>query len=247
MPARSPRTTNIPAVSVQNLNVSYGSVSVLRDISFTIKQGTIAAVIGPNGSGKSTLVRTILGLLPPTSGSVSLFGKPVSQQLARIGYVPQSFAFDRQFPITVYEFLRLAARSANAPEAIDTAVKEVGLMPAVLHEQLGALSGGQLQRVLIAQAILNSPDLLFLDEPSAGIDVAGEAAFYDVIEHLRVEHGTTIVLISHDVSMVARTVDQVICLNRELVCSTTPRRALTKKNLEKLFGDAGVYEHVHRH
>lgn len=242
MPKPSRKTNN--AVEVTGLTVAYGTKPVLEDVSFSIPKGSLTAVIGPNGSGKTTLIRTILGLVRPASGTVSIFGKPLASARNIIGYVPQKFNFDPTFPITVGEFLRLGVRDSSG-DAIRKTLHEVGLVPHILTHLLGSLSGGQLQRVLIAQAIINEPELLILDEPATGIDVVGEAAFYDVIEHLNEDHGTTVVLISHDVSMVAQKVDQVICVNRKLLCSGPPKKTLTKSTLEALFKDKSVYEHAH--
>jgi len=252
MPKRS-RTTHkehedIPAISVENLSLTLGTQRVLEDISFSVPAGTIAAIIGPNGSGKSTLMRAIIGLLPFESGRILLQGKPMAEARKCIGYVPQRFAFDREFPITVQEFLNLARASANPKASIRQKVEEVGLTPLVLRKRIGQLSGGQLQRVLVAQAILNDPAILFLDEPSTGIDAVGEAALYDVIQHLNHDHGTTVLMVSHDISMVDELVDQVLCLNKRLLCTGSPKQALTEKHLSELYHTrAAPFHHSHGH
>lgn len=235
---------HIPAIATEHLSVEYGDTTVLDDVTLTIDQGKVAAIIGPNGSGKTTLMRAILGLIPHKFGEVRIFGKHLHAMRSMIGYVPQNFDFDKEFPITVGEFMDLA-RHAHCPRSrIDEKIKEVGLTSMMLNKHLGSLSGGQLQRVLIAQAILNNPTLLFLDEPATGIDIIGEAAFYDIIEHLNDEHDTTVLLVSHDIAVVASLVDQVICLNRRLMCSGPPSTALSEKTLSEVFGHrASVYEH----
>ncbi len=235
-----------PAVSVERLTVSYGSHTILRDITFDVADGAVAAIIGPNGSGKTTLMRAMLGLTPFSAGDVRFYTKHLHETRSRIGYVPQRFAFERDFPITVREYMDLARHLDCPIQHIDECIKEVGLTPLVLDKRLGDLSGGQLQRVLIAQAILNQPDLLFLDEPSTGIDIVGEAALYEVIEHLNKEHGTTIILVSHDIAMVSQLVDTVICVNQSLRCAGPPRTVLTDNALTDLFGsDARLYAHAH--
>lgn len=244
MPKRSPKT-NKHAVDVERLTVAFDGNPVLENVSFSIKQGNVVAVIGPNGSGKTTLIKTILGLVKQKAGSTKIFGQHLHAVRDRIGYVPQKFNFDKHFPITVGEFLALALHKGSDKQLIEDTIKEVGLAPAVLKKNLGTLSGGQLQRTLIAQAIINSPDLLILDEPATGIDVVGEAAFYEVLQHLNKQHGTTVVIISHDVSMVSSKVDQVVCVNKKLLCSGPPKKTLTKATLEKLFSDSSVYEHAH--
>jgi len=234
------------AVSVKDLRVSYDDHVILENISFEIPENSITAIIGPNGSGKSTLIKAVLGLTRTEKGDVKLFGQPLSHVRRTIGYVPQRFEFDRQFPMTVLEFMELARHEHTDKKGISRAIKNVGIKSGVLREQLGSLSGGQLQRVLIAQAILNQPKLLVLDEPAAGIDVVGEAAFFQMIDQLRKVHGTTIVIVSHDISFVANAVDHVVCVNKNLMCSGPPKLALTEKNLERLFGASNIYHH-HSH
>ncbi|MFA6131535.1 MAG: metal ABC transporter ATP-binding protein [Patescibacteria group bacterium] len=248
MSPRSKKTNEpIPAIFVENLNVKYGDNVVVDDISFSVGQGTVAAIVGPNGSGKTTLMKAILGLAP-FRGEALVLGQHFHEVRGRVGYVPQRFTFDRDFPITVEEFLHLALGTKCLPSRILTVIKEVGLTPLVLHKRLGTLSGGQLQRILIAQAILNDPAILFLDEPSTGIDVAGETAIHDVIEHLNKEHHTTILMVSHDIAMISCLVDQVLCLNKKLLCSGPPKKALTQKSLGELFGPHhSLYEHHQHH
>lgn len=239
---------NFPAVFAEGVTVRYSEHTVVDNVSFSICQGEIAAIVGPNGSGKTTLMKALLGLTP-SRGEIMILGQHFHNTRHRVGYVPQRFTFDRDFPITVEEFLRLAKRNQCSNSRIGTVVKEVGLTPLVLRKRLGNLSGGQLQRILIAQAILNDPAILFLDEPSTGIDVAGETAIHDVIEHLNKEHHTTVLMVSHDISMISCLADQVLCLNKKLLCSGPPHKALTQKSLGELFGSHhSLYEHhQHRH
>jgi len=244
----SKKTNNeiFPAIFTENITVRFGEHAAVDNVSFSIEQGEIAAIVGPNGSGKTTLMKAILGLVP-SRGEVLVLGQHLHDVRVRVGYVPQRFTFDRDFPITVEEFLRLAKREQCSNSRITTVIKEVGLTPLALSKRLGNLSGGQLQRVLIAQAILNDPAVLFLDEPATGIDVVGETAIHDVIEHLNKEHGTTVLMVSHDIAMISTLVDKVLCLNKKLLCSGPPRKALTEKSLHDLFGSHhALYEH-HQH
>lgn len=245
MRASSAKRNSAPAVCVDRVSVHYQDVVVLDDVSFDIPAGAITAIIGPNGSGKTTLLKAMLGLIPHR-GSVSLLGQPLRKVHNRIGYVPQRFDFDRTFPLTVQEFLTLYRRNGGStPQDV---VREVGLQKGILDKKLGTLSGGQLQRVLIAQAIINNPALLFLDEPSTGIDVAGEAALYDILAHLKETHGATVVLVSHDLAMLADIVDHVVAINHKLVCVGTPEKALTPKRLAELYGSrAKAIAHEHSH
>ncbi|MBN1585452.1 metal ABC transporter ATP-binding protein [Candidatus Uhrbacteria bacterium] len=250
MPEQSPKTNNIPAVSVRDLTVVYGSNRILDQVSFEVSQGSVAAIIGPNGSGKTTAVRAILGLIPKNSGRVHLLGKHVHSVRTLIGYVPQRFEFDHDFPMTVGEYMDMARRLRCSrhfrPEIIPKKIKEVGLREDILSANLGELSGGQLQRVLIAQAIINDPAILFLDEPTTGIDISGEASLYGIIEHLNRVHNTTVIMVTHDISVISNVVDTVICLNRKMLCYGPPKTALTERKLNELFGKrSGIYEHRH--
>ncbi len=237
-----------PAIQVDHLTVQFESERILDDISFTVNQGDIVAIIGPNGSGKTTLLRTMLGLERADRGEVQIMGRPVPEAFPLIGYVPQRFSFDKEFPITVSEFLRLGARKPISEIVMAHKLEEVGLKASAATRSLGALSGGELQRVLIAQAILENPAVLFLDEANAGVDIAGEQTLLDIIHSLNQKHKTTIVMVSHEIHIVARFVNQVICLNRALVCHGAPRETLTEDMLKELFGsEIGLYDHERPH
>jgi zinc transport system ATP-binding protein len=244
----SPKTNKseaaaLPAIDVKGLTLAYDSTPVVNEVSFQVRQGEIAAIIGPNGSGKSTLLKAILGLIAPRTGEVRIFDKHLHAVRDLIGYVPQRFDFDRQFPITVREFMDLARHPHCPKSRIEEKLREVGFPHRLHGANIGSLSGGQLQRVLIAQAILNNPALLLLDEPSSGIDIAGEANFYEIIEHLNTQHDVTVLLVSHDIAMISDLVDNVICVNRKLVCYGPPSTALTAKQIGELFGPAKLYDH----
>ena len=229
---------------IEHLSVGYNGLAILNDISFSIKEGEIAAIVGPNGSGKTTLIRAILGLTP-YRGTVLVNGAPVQATLKQISYVPQRFAFDRTIPITVGEFLSMTFFGKSAHRKIDHALLEVD-MKKHEHALIGDLSGGEFQRILIARALLNDPVLLFLDEATSGIDMAGEKSFYEIVSHLNKIHRTTVLLVSHEINMVYRFADQIICLNRDLICFGKPKEAVTKEVLEKLYGkDMKFQEHRH--
>lgn len=253
MPQPSAKTSDqIPALAVNGCRVEFGGIVALEGVSFTVEQGNLAAIIGPNGSGKTTLLKAILGLTPMVEGEALIFGKCLHAVRDLIGYVPQRFEFDRGFPITVREFLDLARHRHFPVSRVADKIREVGLPEKVLDQLLGELSGGQLQRVLIAQAIINDPPILFLDEPSSGIDLVGEKTLHGVLEHLKNEHKTTIIIVSHDISMVSHIVDTVICVNRKLMCYGPPRATLTERKITEVFGDKrSYYEHKghygHRH
>lgn len=234
-------------IEIRDLQVKYGSHTVIQNLTAHIPKAKITAIIGPNGSGKSTLVKAILGLIPMAKGSVTLFDEPAKALRGRIGYVPQRFRFDPTFPMTVKEFICLGMRK-HKPNAdlLEHTLHDVQLENTILSQQIGTLSGGQMQRVLIAQATIHRPQLLILDEPEAGVDIVGEKAFYEILERLKTQHGTTILIVSHDISMVQRRVDEVLCLNNKLVCIGPPKQALTENALKDLFGhDADIIGHHH--
>ena len=219
----------------EKLWFTYGSQeTTLEDLTFSIPAGSITAIIGPNGSGKTTLLRVLLGLLTPTSGQVWVLGRQPSKVRAAMAYVPQRFSVDRSFPITVLEFLQLS-HSPCSTEKIAEYLGHLGIAD-TLRMKLGSLSGGQFQRVLIERAMLGDPQVLFLDEPSSGIDVAGETTFYQLVLHLQREHRCTVVMVSHELQVVARYADLVLCLNRRLVCQGPPHRVLTAETLKQVFG-----------
>ncbi|HJN85152.1 MAG TPA: metal ABC transporter ATP-binding protein [Patescibacteria group bacterium] len=232
-----------PEIIVKHLTVGYDGKVVLSDLTFDIPKRKITAIIGPNGSGKSTRMKAILGIIPFQKGSVTMSGHDVDKSYGKIGYVPQRFDIDQSFPITVKELLSLAQSGAIHKDRMKEVLGEVGLNPVTVSRMLiGALSGGQMQRVLIARAIMTDPDILFLDEPATGIDVAGEQSIFELLEHLQSEHDTTIVMISHEVNLVEKHVDNVVCLNRGLVCSGPPAKALSDKVMKELYG-----QHYDRH
>jgi len=232
-------------LEVKNLTVAYENKDIIKNVTFDVKKGEITAILGPNGSGKSTLIKAILGLTPIKKGSVKIFGKEAKEVLCEIGYLPQRFNFDINFPITVFEFLKLSLKDEKEVHLIDDKLGEVGLRK-FKNTLLGELSGGQLQRILIARAILNDPKLLVLDEPEAGIDIQAERDFYQMIKHLDEEHDITVIIISHELDLVYNFAEQVICINKELVCKGVPSKALTPQALEKMYG-GGLSHNVHSH
>ncbi len=237
----------LPAVSVRNLSVSFDRQKVVSDVSFEVPQGDILALLGPNGSGKTTLLRAMLGLIPYT-GEVRIFGKHLHAVRELIAYVPQRFDFDRNFPITVREFMDLARHRHSPPGRVAVRLQDVGLAPEIQSARLGSLSGGQLQRVLIAQALINNPLVLFLDEPAANIDITGEATLTGLLEQLRDKTDVTIVMVSHDIAMVSGLVDKVLCLNGQMMCFGPPETALTEKSIKEIFGDRKrLFSHGHQH
>ena len=209
-------------VRLENVWFSYDSLPVLEDINFSIRQDDFIGIIGPNGGGKSTLLKIVLGLVTPSSGSVTVFGESPQRGRREIGYVPQYNLYDRDFPISVWDAV-LMGRSARTgmmkrygsadKNATRDALEKVG-MYTHSHRQVGRLSGGEQQRVFIARALVSAPRLLLLDEPTASVDVNMQAEFYELLEKLKNE--MAIALVSHDVGTVSIYVDQIACMNRRL-------------------------------
>jgi len=214
-------------ITLENVSFGYGETAVLQDVSFNISPGDFLALTGPNGSGKTTLIRIILGLLKPSRGRIFLLGEEIERfrDWSRIGYVPQKATnVDPLFPATVREIVAmglLAQKSfprflKSGDEAeINRALKRVG-MEGLKHRRIGELSGGQQQRAFIARAIVNTPDVLFLDEPTAGVDAETQMRFYDMLSELNRRERLTIVLITHDFSVITKHVNKVACLNQRL-------------------------------
>ena len=247
------------ALSVENLCVKLNGYHLIENITFSVEEGSIVAIIGPNGAGKTTLIKAILGLIPYSAGSISLFGRPLKGNNSHInvGYVPQRLDFDRTFPLTVSELLSFTVppihpfyfyKRRGKNKHIRQLLEVVGVQN-LADRSIGKLSGGELQRVMIAKAIANNPKILFLDEPSSGVDIEGQEKFYDLIMRLNREKGLTVILISHDLNIVYRFADNVLCLNRKLVCTGKPREALTDEVIKSVYGEMmGAYIHsCHEH
>lgn len=230
-------------LSAEGLSFSRGGRPILSDVTLDIVPGETLTLIGPNGAGKTTLVRLLLGLDRPDKGIIRRRPGLV------VGYVPQRFDFDRTLPITVDRFLGLGLAETSA--AIAGALDEVGAS-GVASQQLSSLSGGELQRVLLARALLRKPQLLVLDEPVRGVDHLGEAELYALIGTLRDERGFAVLMVSHDLRFVMGSSDRVLCLNRHICCSGVPTAVARHPEYERLFGHSlapafAVYEHHHDH
>jgi ABC-type Mn2+/Zn2+ transport system ATPase subunit len=239
--------TTMPALQVEKITVRFEGQErpALEDVSFQLEEGQIAIIIGPNGSGKSTLLRAILGLVP-FQGTALVFGRPVREASREIGYVPQRLAFDLTLPLTVRETVRmplLGARDAEIDARFQHFINVMGVGN-LLDRPLGTLSGGQLKRALIARAMVTGPRLLLLDEPEAGIDVSGEQTLYELLGELVTHHHLTVLICSHELELVYRYANQVLCLNRRLMCAGPPASVLTAEALARLYGPTtALYRH----
>ncbi len=235
--------SDIVAIKVSDLTIKYDSFVALENINLEISKGCFVSIIGPNGSGKTTLLRSMLGLIVPKNGKIEIFGKNIWEQKKMLGYVPQRFSFDKTFPLTVEEFLKFSLRKGTSFEKIDEMLGEVN-MEDKKKKLLGHLSGGQLQRVLIARAILNEPQILFLDEPASGIDIGGEKSFYELMDYLNEKYKMTIIMISHELDVVAKYAHRVICLDKKLICYGDPKTILDLEMVKRLYGeDTAIHQH----
>jgi zinc transport system ATP-binding protein len=228
-----------PILQVRDVGVSFGEKKVISGISFEVLEGETLAIIGPNGAGKTVLFKALIGSLPHV-------GEVKWSPAARIGYVPQTIDLERSLPLTLEDFLNTKARLLGLERgAIKEALRLVRLPEDLLSHKLGILSGGHLQRGLIAFALLGNPNVLLLDEPTAGIDQPREEQIYDTIHRLQDEKGITFILISHDLSLVYSHSTNVLCLNQQVVCHGTPHHVLTPENLHHLYGERVLYHHEH--
>jgi len=229
-------------LKLDDVSVLMGGVSVVSDVSFSVSEKEIVALIGPNGAGKTTLIKAILGLVP-YKGNIRVFGKDRRESVGLVGYVPQRFSFDRSFPITVHEFLSLSGDKEERRKR--EVIRDFGIDR--FHDRrIGDLSGGEMQRVLIARAVIGHPKLLLLDEATSGIDIEGVKDFYEMIELARTHYGMTVVMISHEINAVYKFADKIVCLNRNMVCEGAPDKTLTPEIMEKLYGgEVGLRGHHH--
>lgn len=234
----------IPLLSVFNLKVTLNNNIILNNVNFNVKEKETLAIIGPNGSGKTTLFHTLLGLVPYQ-------GKIEWKKGVKIGYVPQRINIDYDLPLTTLDFFRL--KDTNKEE-IDFALSTVGfeedkphkghLDDHILNEKIGVLSGGELQRVMIAWALIGNPDILLFDEPTSGVDISAEETIYSLLHRLQTNRKLAILLISHDLHIVYKYANNVLCLNTKEICYGPPNQTLNQESLDKLFGgNVGLYEH----
>jgi len=229
-------------LQLEDIHVRFASQNVLEGARLQVNRGEIVTLIGPNGAGKTTLVRVVLGLLKPDRGQVW------RQPKLRVGYMPQKLHVDATLPLSVLRFLRLVP-GVDRARAL-AALAEVGAGH-VIDSPLQRISGGEMQRVLLARALLREPQLLVLDEPVQGVDVAGQAELYRLIGVLRERHGCGVLMVSHDLHLVMSATDQVVCLNRHVCCSGHPEQVSNDPAFIELFGqDAkslAIYHHHHDH
>lgn len=230
-------------IEITGLSIRLGGMTILHDVSLAVDRGEIVTIVGPNGSGKSTLLRAIIGALRPSSGQIR------RAPGLRLGYVPQRLQIDPTLPMTVARFLGLPRRPAETD--LRHALDQAGL-PDLRQRQMADLSGGQFQRVLLARALLDRPDLLLLDEATQGLDQPGSAAFYRRIEEVRRQMNCAVLMVSHDLHVVMSASDRVICLNGHVCCEGRPDIVAQAEEYRALFGSGtqgtlALYRHEHSH
>ena len=229
--------------AAEAVHVQLGRGEVLSGVDLEVRRGEIVTIVGPNGAGKTTLLRVLLGLLAPTAGRVVL------SPGVRIGYMPQRIQVDVVLPLSVRRFLTLTGHRSLAD--LRRVLAEVGA-PALFDSPVQALSGGEMQRVLLAKALLRDPDLLVLDEPVQGVDVQGQLELFSLISRIRQERGCAVLMVSHDLHLVMAATDRVVCLNRHVCCTGTPEVVRGSQAFAELFSPAAVtnlaiYTHQHDH
>jgi len=225
-------------LTVKNLNVEFGGTRVIEDLNLEVEQGEVLAIIGPNGAGKTVLIKSLIGIIPHR-------GEITWAPGVKTGYVPQRMDIETDIPLTVREFFRLRGRQATDAKIAET-LEFVQLAPDILKKGFGEISVGQRQRVLVAWAVLGAPDVLIFDEPTADIDIAGQESIYKMLYHLQKNIGLTVILVSHDLNVVFKHAQTVLCLNKKNLCFGAPREVLSSEQILALYGGEGAFFH-HRH
>jgi zinc transport system ATP-binding protein len=235
------------AIELTGVSITLGDCIVLDDITWGVEPGRFVAIIGPNGAGKTTCLKVIMGLIPPTKGTVQLFGLPPAQairQSAMVGYVPQRSIHDRTIPFSVLDVVLMGRVGTRGPlhwfsrQDREQAMESLRRLE-LLHlkdRPVGELSGGQLQRALIARALAcGSPRLLVLDEPTIGVDIPHQLSLYEILKHLQQDLGLTILVVSHDLAMISRYADEMVCLNRTMHVHGTTQDVLQSRGVEEAY------------
>lgn len=233
-------------IEVHDLWVCRDGHPVLEEISFDLQEGTFLGIIGPNGAGKSTLLRSILGLIPVSRGTVRVLGmspRELKHELHHIGYMPQQVLFDPLFPVSVYDVVMMGRACCIGPlrfprrqdrEAVLESIDAVGLR-GLEKRPIGELSGGQQKRAFLARALCLETSILLLDEPTAGLDLDSQVGFMDLLVKLKEEKGLTVVFVSHDVNVLARFADELVCINRTMHLHGPPREVLGSERLREVY------------
>jgi len=229
--------------TLENIVLKINGQQIIDKVSLNLRKGEITTLIGPNGGGKTSIARILLGVLQPTSGTITKDPK------IKIGYMPQKIEIDKTIPMTVDDFLKLSPQKIIFDDHIKSLILRLKL-DQILNKQIHNLSGGQMQKVLFLRAIINKPDLLVLDEPTQYMDTNGTEEFYQIIDEIRKAQNCAILLISHDLYMVMQKTDFVFCVNRHICCHGSPESINQHPEYLSLFGNRtalAVYQHHHDH
>lgn len=243
-------------ITLSNISVCYGRKEILKDLNFTHKKGEIVSIVGPNGGGKTTLLKTIMGMLTPSSGTLSICGltPKAARKKGIIGYLPQQSTYDATFPVTIFQVVAMARYARTHlferlkpldHELIEHALKAVNMYE-LKDQPFSTLSGGQKQRVLIARALALKPKILILDEPSTGLDSVAQDDFYQLLQKLRDQEQLSILMVSHDIGVVSTFVDQIACLKKKIHFHGNPRTdQVPQEMMQNLFGNNITILHHH--
>ena len=237
------------AVEISNLTVKYPDVKALDDVSFVVKEGDFLGIIGPNGAGKSTLFDSMLGLNTTYTGTIKFFDEDIKKSKTyhqEIGYVPQKPEFESNFPATVSDVVRMGLRKKSDDKKVDEILQQL-MLHELRNRRIGALSGGQLQRVFIAKALVHDPKILILDEPNTGVDQQSINLFFGILKELNSKQGITIIWSSHDLDAVNKLANHVACLNRTLFFHGESEKFFSDDDLVKQYSEASMQEHMHHH
>lgn len=232
-----------PLVRAEGVSVSRGGFEILKNVSVEVGEGDFVSVVGPNGAGKTTLLKVLTGILPPDSGLCE------RRRGLRIGYMPQEIERGGFMPVSAERFISLRHRRSGAD--LETVLAETGA-DGVPGRPVRDLSGGEIQRVLLARALMNDPDLLVMDEPAQNLDVSGQLAFYALLENIRLGRGMAVLMVSHDLHMVMSSTRKVVCLYHHICCAGEPQAVAKDPEFASMFGEdvarlMSVYSHTHRH
>jgi zinc transport system ATP-binding protein len=236
-------------VEIENLTVQYPDVKALDNVSFEVNQGDFLGIIGPNGAGKSTLFDAMLGLNTKYKGTIKFFGEDIrksKEHLKEIGYVPQKPIFEKNFPVTVTDVVRMGLRNETDENKIDEVLQQLWIHE-LRNRRIGELSEGQQQRVFIAKALITNPKILILDEPVTGIDQQNIDLFYSILRELNSKQKITIIWSSHDLDAVNQLANHVACLNRTLFFHGESEKFFSNDELIKQYSEASMQEHMHHH
>ena len=237
-------------VDIKNLTVDFDRILALQDVNFSVSKGDFLGIIGPNGAGKTTLFSCMLGLKQNFKGEIKFFDKNIrksKQYLTKVGYVPQKPVFEKNFPATVKEVVKMGLRKhSDKDDKVDSTLQQVWIHELGLR-RIGELSGGQLQRVFIAKALVNDPQILILDEPVTGIDSQSKELFYEILRGLNKNENLTIIWSSHDLEAVAKLANKVACLNRTLFFHGISNEFFSNEALLKQYSESSMQMHMHQH